>query len=116
MSTKYCSIQEDLGRHAHPLPQLPVGPVVQVQNQRGKDPLRWNRSGIVVESLENQQYTVKMDGSGRVSLRNRKFLRKIQPLVPRYVSLDDLLVTHQGVGEKQVSVNKNVGENDDVNR
>ena len=77
LATKYCSIKEDLERHSHQLPPLEVGAVVQVQNQRGKDPLRWDSSGIVVETLGNQQYSVKMDGSGRVSLRNRKFLRKI---------------------------------------
>ena len=70
LATKYGYIQKDLERHAHPLLPLPVGAVVQVQNQKGKDPLRWDRSGVVVESFGNQQYTVKKDGSGRVSLRN----------------------------------------------
>ena len=73
LETKYCRIQEDLKRHSKPLAPLEVGAVVQVQNQRGKDPLRWDRNGTVVESLGNQQYSVKMDGSGRVSLRNRRF-------------------------------------------
>ena len=50
-----------------------------------------------MESLGNQQYSVKMDGSGRVSLRNRKCLRKIEPLLPRSLSLDDVL-GHQQVG------------------
>ena len=72
-----------------------MGTVVQVQNQRGKDPLRWDRSGIVVEDLGNQQYTVKMDGSGRVSLRNRKFLRKIEPFLPRHATLDRVLVNEK---------------------
>ena len=90
LATKYGHVQKELERHAHPLPPLPVGVVVQVQNQRGKDPLRWDRSGVVVESLGNQQYSVKMDGSGRVSLRNRRFLRKIEPFVPRYTLIESL--------------------------
>ena len=57
-----------------------MGDVAQVQNQVGKDALRWSRSGTMVESLGNQQYSVKMDGSGRVTLKNRRFLRKIKPL------------------------------------
>ena len=89
----------DLERHAHRLPDLPVGAVVQVQNQKGKDPLRWDRSGVVVESLGNQQYTVKMDGSGRVSLRNRRFLRKIEPFVPRYARIENVPVDNDVVDQ-----------------
>ena len=104
LSTKYGKLQEELERHSHPLKDLPVGSIVQVQNQKGNDPLRWDRSGTVVESLGNQQYSVKMDGSGRVTLRNRKFLRKIEPLIPRYLSLDDVLVNHQKINAKEVSI------------
>ena len=91
LSTRYGKIEEDLKRHSNELKELPVGAIVQVQNQKGKDPLKWDKSGVVVESLGNHQYTVKMDGSGRVTLRNRKILRKIRPLVNSYVSIDDVL-------------------------
>ena len=62
------------------LKPLEVGDMVQVQNQTGKDALKWSRSGTVVEFLGNQQYSIKMDGSGRVMLRKIRFLRKIKPL------------------------------------
>ena len=107
LSTKYGRIQEDLERHSRPLQQLPVGAVVQVQNQKGKDPLRWDRSGTVVESLGNQQYTVKMDGSGRVTLRNRRFLRKIEPFLPRYKMLDEVPVTHRRIDDNEVTIGEN---------
>ena len=100
LATKYGRIKDDLDRHSKPLTPLVVGTVVQVQNQRGKDPLRWDRSGTVVESLGNQQYSVKMDGSGRVSLRNRRFLRVIEPFLPRYISVDSGPITHQAVGRE----------------
>ena len=103
LSVKYGHIQEDLERHSRPLPPLPVGAVVQVQNQKGKDPLRWDRSGTVVECLGNQQYTVKKDGSGRVTLRNRRFLRKIKPFAPRYVVLDEVPVTHRSIDDNEVA-------------
>ena len=64
---------------------------VQIHNQRGKDALHWDKSGIVVESLGNQQYAVKVKGSGRVTLRNRRFLWIIQPLTPHIVSLEDIV-------------------------
>ena len=33
----------------------------------------------MVEQLEDRQYMVKVDGSGRVLLRNRRHLRKVKP-------------------------------------
>ena len=102
LSAKYGRIQEDLQRHTQSLKPLPLGSVVQVQNQKGKDPLRWDKSGIVVESHGNQQYSVKMDGSGRVTLRNRKFLRKIEPFFPNYVSLDPLPQSTKPIIRSQV--------------
>ena len=41
-----------------------------------------------------------MDGSGRVSLRNRRFLRVIEPFLPRYISVDSGPITHQAVGRE----------------
>ena len=101
LATRYGKMKVELNRRAHEQRELPVGSVVQVQNQRGKDALRWDKSGIVVESLGNQQYTVKMDGSGRVTLRNRRFLRMIQPLIPRNVSLDNVVSSHQEENTKK---------------
>ena len=36
-------------------------------------------TGTVVETGNFDQYTVKVDGSGRLTKRNRRFLRPIQP-------------------------------------
>ena len=57
----------------------------------------------MVGSLGNQQYTVKMDGSGRASLRNRQFLRKIEPYLPRYIAFDKVLSTQQVCHRVQTS-------------
>ena len=66
-----------------------------------------------MESLGNQQYTVKMDGSGRVTLRNRRFLRRIQPLIPRIISLDDVVSSHH---KENTRKDTTVGvDNDKVN-
>ena len=51
--------------------------MVQIQNQKGTDPKRWNKSGKVIERLVYDQYLVKVDGGGRLTRRNRRFLRKI---------------------------------------
>ena len=34
----------------------------------------WDRSGTIVDVKEHDQYLIKLDGSGRLSLRNRRFL------------------------------------------
>ena len=67
---------EALSRHSRPLPPLTVGDRCYVQNQTGNFPKRWDRSGTVVECLGHDSYSVKIDGSGRITKRNRQFLRK----------------------------------------
>ena len=59
------------------MPDLEVGDMVQIQNQRGVDPKRWSKSGKIVEKLDFNQYLVKVDGGGRLTRRNRRFLKKI---------------------------------------
>ncbi len=51
--------------------------MVQIQNQRGINPKRWSKSGKIVEKLDFNQYLVKVDGGGRLTRRNRRFLKKI---------------------------------------
>ena len=58
---------------------MSVGDRCFVQNQTGNNPNRWDRTGLVVESHPNDQYTIKIDGSGRLTSRNRRFLRQFQP-------------------------------------
>ena len=78
---KRCSrIHERLSEHTKELPQLSRGDMVLVQNQLGNSPRRWEKRGTVTEVLPNRQYRVMMDGSRRITLRNRKFLRKFTPL------------------------------------
>ena len=58
--------------------ELGPGDVVQVQNQVGPHARKWDLSGVVVESLGFDSYNVRMDGSGRLTKRNRRFLRPIK--------------------------------------
>ena len=45
---------------------------------------------MVVEVRQHDQYVVRIDGSGRVTNRNRKFLRKYNPVIsePRRITID----------------------------
>ena len=60
----------------HDLKELAVGDKVFVQNQYGNKPKKWHNAGRVVQTLPYRRYMILMDGSRRVTMRNRKFLRK----------------------------------------
>ena len=66
-----------LKKHARPLAALQCGDHVFVQNQTGTSPGKWDKVGRVVEILPFDQYVIKVDGSGRITKRNRRFLRLI---------------------------------------
>ena len=79
LARRHCKRGEELGEHTRTLAPLNTGQVVLVQNQQGNKPKRWDRTGLVIEVKPNDQYLVKMDGSGSASLRNRRFLRPTTP-------------------------------------
>ena len=71
---------EQWTEHVKKLPSLKEGDNVFLQNLMGNHPRRWDRTGRVIECKEYDQYLVKVDGSGRTTLRNRKHLRKFKPV------------------------------------
>ena len=79
LSRRHVKCSEALSEHTLRLPPLKVGDSVIIQNQLGNHPRRWDKTGIVVEVKQYDQYLIKTDGSGRATLRNRKFLRKFTP-------------------------------------
>jgi hypothetical protein len=50
-----------------------------IQNQSGGYLKKWDKSGVVVETKAHDQYVVKVAGTGRLTLRNRRFLRRYSP-------------------------------------
>ena len=72
---RFARSMERLEEHARPLAPLAIGDRVFVQNQIGPSPKKWDRTGMVVDTRAHDQYLVKIDGSGRLTLRNRRFLR-----------------------------------------
>nr|KAG5706167.1 hypothetical protein BaRGS_025789 [Batillaria attramentaria] len=83
LRNRHMRAAERLSEHTRILPPLVVGDCVRIQNQTGPNPTKWDKTGLVVEVRQFDQYVVRVDGSGRVTLRNRKFLRKYTPVVPR---------------------------------
>ena len=67
---------ERLTEHTKRFPPLVVGNHVRIQNQTRLSPLKWDSTGVAIEVRQLDQYVIRVDGSGRVTLCNRKFLRK----------------------------------------
>ena len=96
LRNRHMKLAERWNEHTRQLPPLKVGHHVRVQNQTGNHPTKWDKTGVVVEVRQYDQYVVRMDGSGRMTLRNRKFLRQYIPVhkpPPRITIVDDLHFT-----------------------
>ena len=76
-------IAEEYNRHTKVLRPLAVGTFVVIQGKDGK----WKKQGQIVEQLDNRQYHVRVSGSGRITLRNRRFLRQCYHTKPRGTTL-----------------------------
>ena len=61
------------------LQPLTANTKVLIQSQPGTATLRWDKTGIVMEILPSDQYTVKVNGSNRLVKRDRKLLRACVP-------------------------------------
>ena len=72
-----------LSEHTKQLSPLKVSDIVMIQNQRGHTAKKWDKSGTVVEVMGHDQYRIKVDGTGRTTLRNRRFLRPFTPFTHR---------------------------------
>ena len=54
--------------------ELTVGQSVACQNVKNR---KWDRTGIIKEVMDHRQYKVVLNGSGRISLRNRIHLKPL---------------------------------------
>ena len=77
LSRRYEVMGERLKFGTKVLSKLTVGNLVSVQNQVGPRAKKWDKTGVIVEGLPYDQYRIKMDGSGQVTLRNCQFIRRI---------------------------------------
>ena len=79
LAKRHSREHEKWKEHTKALPALRIGDHVFIQNLVGNHPRRWERTGTVVEVRQFHQYVIKIDGSGRLTLRNRQHLRKYTP-------------------------------------
>ena len=73
---------EHLEQGSRELPSLREGDQVLVQNQNKSNPRfkKWDQQGTIIALDGNDQCLIKIHGSGRVTLRNRRFVKKFNSL------------------------------------
>ena len=79
LAKRHAREREKWNKSSKELKPLDIGDNVYLQNLSGNNPLRWETTGVVVETKPHSQYAIRVDGSGRITLRNRKHLRKFIP-------------------------------------
>ena len=105
----YAKRNQDLiteyNRTAHHLDPLAIGAPVAIYDTTKHSTRRWHKTGTIVESLPYKQYRIKVHGSGRITLRNRRFLHEIpHPPNTNPIPSPTLVTTtppREGVGESQ---------------
>ena len=81
LAPRGAKMHDKLEQGTKELPPLEIGDHVMIQNQLGNKPKRWDKRGVVVQAdPATRQYKVMSFGSRRLTLRNRKFLRKYSPV------------------------------------
>ena len=90
MARRQIAGREQWEAHTMDLAKLVQGDNCFLQNLVGNHPKRWERTGKVVECKEYEQYLLKVNDTGRTTLRNRKHLKKFQP-IPRHSRLPTTL-------------------------
>ena len=95
MKKRFCLARERWSLNTRALQPLQVGQKVLIQNQSGagKGAKRWDKTGTVVEDKGFDKYSIKVDGSNRVTDRNRRYLRYFKP--------DSLPIQYQGLAAQQ---------------
>jgi hypothetical protein len=81
LAPRGAKLHDKLKQGTKELPPLEIGDHVMLQNQLGNKPKHWDKRGVVVQAdPKTRQYKVMAFGSRRLTLRNRKFLRKYTPI------------------------------------
>ena len=81
--------KSELPRPQKSLSELSIGDKVYIQDQNGASPRRWSKSGVIVQSLPFQSYLVLIDGSRKLTKRNRQYLRRFVPFSQSFSNPSD---------------------------
>ena len=81
LRNRHLGCTENLTEHTKRVPQLAVGDHVRLQNQVGPYPRKLDKTGVVIEVRQYDEYVVRVDRTQHVTLRNRKSFRKCIPVI-----------------------------------
>ena len=81
VATRTQKIIHNYNKSTRNLAPLVLGTHVVVQSRDNRKK-KWVKSGKIVEVLVNRQYRIRMDGSGRVTLQNRRYIKECHPITP----------------------------------
>ena len=76
-----------------------MGTAVSIQNQTGRHPTKWNKTGMVIENQPFNKVLVRVDGSRRVTTRNRRFVRVILPPLRQGAVNQDVQLPNHSFGD-----------------
>ena len=96
------AIEQRYNQHTRRLPELSVHTHVLIQTARNK----WRKQGVIVEKLPHRQYRIKVLGSNRITLRNRRFIKPCSAVAPQKLTTPSSQKI--GPGNHTVSINRNV--------
>ena len=88
-----------LERNTRQLKEIPVGTAVSIQNQTGRHKTKWDKTGIVVENQPFNKVLVRVDGSRRVTTRNRRFVLVILPPLRQGAVKEDVQLPNHSLGD-----------------
>ena len=68
---------EKLARKTRRTQTLLIGTPVAIQKQSGQYPNKWDNTGVIMDVRPHEQIVIKVEGSRRLTLRNRRFIREL---------------------------------------
>ena len=98
LSNRNHLIVKNQNAKARELTPLPLGTNVVVQG----DGKKWECMGNIVEVLPHRQYRIRMFHSGRVVLRNRRFLREYSTVIPPVIRPLPAIIPETSTADSEV--------------
>ena len=90
LRTRYIRNSEYYDARSRAIRPLKNGDKCLVQNCHGNHPKKWDLSGTIIEKKSHHKYVIKLDGSGKVTTRNRRYLRVYTPMSP-YIGREETM-------------------------
>ena len=79
------------GVETRELHDLPVGTPVSIQNQTSNHPDKSDKTGIILENQPRSKVVIRVDMSRRITTRNRRFVRLLNPALRMEASPKSLI-------------------------